>query len=143
MKIYTYHLWFGCFYTPLPQKNIKNVIFSWFFRFFAYGLIRIFTLFTQIIYHKKIRKSIPEKNTKKWKKKVFKILFYFSKMDKNKFPNLFLKKKFQKTRIFCFFLSLITKIIILSPKNAILVLKTKKLFFGGIFCFFFNDLIFY
>ena len=69
-------------------------------------------------------------------KKVFKILFYFLKMDKNKCPKMFLKKKFQKNEDLLLFLSLITKIIILSPKFAILVLKTKKSFFGDKLLFF-------
>jgi hypothetical protein len=125
----------GVFTPPPFPKKIKNVIFSCFFRFFAYGLIHIFTIFAHIIYHKKNIKTSSKKNTKKNGKKVFKILFYFLKMDKNKCPKFFLKKKFQKTGIFCFF-SLITKNTILSPKIAILVLKTKKSFFGDKLLFF-------
>ena len=77
-----------------------------------------------------MRKMSSKKNTKKTGKNVFKILFYFSKMDKNKCPKLFLKKKFQKTGIFYFFHSYVhmflIKIIKTSPKIAILVLKTEK-----------------
>jgi hypothetical protein len=36
-------------------------------------------------------------------KKVFKILFYFLKMDKNKCPKIFLKKSFKKRGSFAFF----------------------------------------
>ena len=89
-------------------------------------------------------KSSPEKKHKKMEKKVFKILFYFSKMDKNKCPKIVLKKKFQKTRIFCFFVErYYIKNTILSPKIAILVLKTKKSFFGDKLFFFqwFNFLL--
>ena len=46
---------------------------------------------------------MSSKKTQKMGKKVFNTLFYFLKMDKNKCPKLFLKKKFQKTGIFCFF----------------------------------------
>jgi len=133
MKIYTNHLWCGCFYTPLPQKNIKNVIFSCFFRFFAYGLIHIFILFAQNIYHKKNIKNILKKKHKKMGKKVFKILFYFLKMDKNKCPNLFLKKKFQKTRIFCFFsfIEHFTKNYHFIPKIRNSYFENKKVIFRG------------
>jgi hypothetical protein len=50
-----------------------------------------------------MRKNVFEKKHKKTGKNLFNTLFYFSKMDKNKCPKLFLKKKFQKTGIFYFF----------------------------------------
>ena len=51
-------------------------------------------------------------------KKVFKILFYFLKMDKNKCPNLFLKKKFKKRGYFAFsFIEHFTKNYHFIPKN--------------------------
>jgi hypothetical protein len=68
---------------------------------------------------------------KKMRKNVFNTLFYFSKMDKNKCPKLFLKKKFQKTGIFCFFwlIYYFIKIIKTSPKITILVLQPSKISF--------------
>jgi hypothetical protein len=51
-----------------------------------------------------MRKNVFEKKHKKTGKNIFKILFYFSKMDKNKCPKLFLKKKFQKTEELYLFL---------------------------------------
>jgi hypothetical protein len=80
---------------------------------------------------------MSSKKKQKNGKKVFKILFYFLKMDKNKCPKLFFKKKFQKMRIFCFFVErYYIKNTILSPKIAIIVLKTKKSFFGDKLLFF-------
>jgi len=77
------------------------------FSIFSYGLNHIFVFFGLTCYHKKMRKKGLQKKHKKMGKNVFKILFYFSKMDKNKCPKKFLKKKFQKTGIFCFFHSYI------------------------------------
>jgi len=48
------------------------------------------------------------------------------------------KKKVSKNGDLLFFLLLIIKIIIYPQKNAILVLKTKKLFFGGDILLFFS-----
>jgi hypothetical protein len=105
-------------------------------------------------------------SSKKTQKKgifFFNTLFYFSKMDKNKCPKKFLRKKFQKTRIFTFFysriykknqiipekyccccciieiifsnlFSLIKKITKSSPKIAILVFRpSKNSFLDGAF----------
>ncbi len=76
------------------------------------------------------KKNVLKKH-KKMRKNVFNTLFYFSKMDKNKCPKLFLKKKFQKTGIFCFFwlIYYFIKIIKTSPKITILVLQPPKFSF--------------
>jgi hypothetical protein len=118
----------------VPKKFKKKYIspkkshFSWFFHFFPYGLGSKFTIFAITIYHKKMWKKVVKKNTKKNGIFFFKTLFYFSKMDKNNCPKKFLKKKFQKTGIFCFFFSFIVfiKIIKTSPKIAILVLNPRN-----------------
>jgi hypothetical protein len=51
-----------------------------------------------------MRKKGRQKKTQKNGKNLFNTLFYFSKMDKNKCPKLFLKKKFQKTEDLYLFL---------------------------------------
>ncbi len=58
--------------------------------FFAYGLIHTFIFFPSIIYHNKNYKKYLQKKHKKMWEKVFKILFYFLKMDKNNCPKMFL-----------------------------------------------------
>ncbi len=94
---------------PLKKSTFFPIFpdFSRFFSIFAYGLNLTFAFFALTSYHNKMRKKCHQKNTKKMRKKVFNTLFYFSKMDKNKCPKFFLKKKFQKTKIFCFFFNII------------------------------------
>jgi hypothetical protein len=53
--------------------------------------------------------------------KVFKILFYFLKMDKNKCPKMFLKKKFKKRGSLPFFIHVFIKKIKSSQKNIVVV----------------------
>ena len=93
----------GVFTPPPHNKKYKNVIFSCFFHFFSYGLNNTFTFLIITICHNKTEKNVLKKKHKKMGKNVFKILFYFSKMDKNKCPKFFLKKKFQKTENLYFF----------------------------------------
>ena len=61
-------------------------------------------------------KKVFKKNTKKNGKFFFNTLFYFSKMDKNKCPKKFLKKKFQKTGDLLLFLFFSNRQLSISPK---------------------------
>ena len=88
-----------------------------------------------------MRKMSSKKNTKKTGKNVFKILFYFSKMDKNKCPKLFLKKKFQKTGIFYFFLfACFDKNYQNIPENHNSCFKTSQIYIFRCCLFYINSL---